>query len=104
LLQRYEEAISQYKKAIEIKPVIDENYYYLGNCYYLLQRYEEAIPQYKKAIFRDCNKIEYHNKLGETYFSLKRYEKAIPLFKKAIEMKPTNEMCIIKTSEIPITC
>jgi len=49
-LQRYEEALASYDKAIEIKP---DNYYAWqnrGSALGYLQRYEEAIASYKKVI------------------------------------------------------
>ncbi|MGD1714055.1 tetratricopeptide repeat protein, partial [Dapis sp. BLCC M172] len=49
-LERYEEAIAAYEKAIEIQP----DYYYTwdskGIALINLERYEEAIAAYEKAI------------------------------------------------------
>ena len=46
-LERYEEAMATYEKAIDLNPQDATAYYNLGNTYYSLERYEEAIAAYE---------------------------------------------------------
>jgi tetratricopeptide (TPR) repeat protein len=47
---KLEEAIQNYKKAIEINPKYDRAYYNLALALYQQGKLEEAIQNYKKAI------------------------------------------------------
>ncbi len=49
-LGRYEEAITNYKKALEIKPDKHEAWYGRGVCLSKLGRDEEGIASYDKAL------------------------------------------------------
>ena len=49
-MKKYNEAIADYSKAIEIKPNKDQAYYNRGIAYYILEKYNEAIADYSKAI------------------------------------------------------
>jgi len=60
-LKKYEEAITMFKKAIEIDS-LDLSYY--NNCgysLYNLNKYEEAITMYKKAIEINFQNVKYFN-------------------------------------------
>ncbi len=46
----YQQAISAYKEAIEIKPDYSDAYYNMGNVYNILKEFQQAISAYKKAI------------------------------------------------------
>lgn len=49
-LEKYEEALVEYDKVIELKPDYVEAYYNKGNSLSNCGRYEEAIKEYNKAI------------------------------------------------------
>jgi tetratricopeptide (TPR) repeat protein len=49
-LQRYEEAIASYDKAIECNSLDAEAWGNRGGALYMLQRYEDAIASFDKAI------------------------------------------------------
>jgi tetratricopeptide (TPR) repeat protein len=87
-LGRYEDAIANYDKALEIKP----NYHYSwdnrGNSLRKLARYEEAIASYDKAIEVKPDDHEAWNNRGNSLDDLGRYEEAIASYDKAIEIKP----------------
>jgi|GEM_PF-1836498 len=87
-LQKYDDAIIQYKKAIEIKPKYHEAWNNLGNSFAFLQKYDDAIIQYKKAIEIKPKYHEAWNNLGIVYAKLEEYAQAILAYKKAIETKP----------------
>ena len=61
-MKKYDEAIADYTKAIELKPADADAYRNRGITYNILQKYEEAIKDWKKAIEL---KPDYKSKLQE---------------------------------------
>ncbi len=87
-LERYEEAIRDYDKAIELQPDYAAAYHNRGLAKNSLQRYEEAIKDYDKVIELQPEDAEaYHNR-GVAKYDLQRYEEAIADYDKAIELQP----------------
>ena len=87
-LGRYEEAIKDYDKAIELNP--NDAYYYSnrGDSKKQLGRYEEAIKDYDKAIELDHNTAYYYNDRGNAKLELGRCVEAIEDYDKCIELDP----------------
>ena len=50
-INKYEDAIFNYKKAIELSPDNATTFFHLGILYHDLNKYSEAIKSYKKAIY-----------------------------------------------------
>jgi serine/threonine protein kinase len=87
-LQKYEEAISSYDKAIAIKPDKHEAWNNRGNSLDELQRYEEAIASYDKAI---AINPDYHYAWcgrGVSLANLQKDEEAIASYDKVITIEP----------------
>jgi tetratricopeptide (TPR) repeat protein len=85
---RYEEAISSYDKALEIKPDNDEVWNNRGFALGILDRYEEAIASYDKALeIKPDNDAAWHSR-GFALGILGRFDEAIASFDKALEIKP----------------
>ena len=76
-LERYEEAIGCYDKAIELNPNEPTYWNNKGYVLYSLKRYEEAIKCFDKAIELNPNEPEYWNMKGIALYLLTRYEEAI---------------------------
>lgn len=86
----YDEAIAEYKKAIEINPEYSDAYYNLGLAYFYGKKmYDEAIAAYKKAIERRPGFAKAHYGLGTTYYRKGEYSLAIEHYDKAIELGST---------------
>jgi Tfp pilus assembly protein PilF len=86
--EKYEEAINEYNKAIELKPDFPNAYKNRGNSYYYLKKYEEAIADYRKAIeIKPDFPNAYYNR-GLVYYNQQKYKEAIRDYSKAIEIKP----------------
>ncbi len=86
-LQRYEEAIEDYDKAIELQPKLANAWFNRGNAKGSLQRHEEAIADFDTAIELQPDYAKaYHNR-GVAKHSLGRYEEAIRDYYKAIELQ-----------------
>ena len=86
----FKKAIEDYNKAIELNPNNASYYNNRGNAYGNLKKYEKAIDDYNKAIELNPNYSLAYNNRGFSFFNLKRYEKAIDNYNKAIELNPNN--------------
>jgi superkiller protein 3 len=89
ILERSNDAIQAYLKAI----VLDDSYALpwnsLGETYSRLNRPEQAIDAYQQAIQRDPKYVLAWNNLGDVYRSSERFEETIRAYKRAIELDPT---------------
>ena len=65
ILNKYQEAKSNLKKAIELQPDYAEAYNNLGNAYKEMEEYNEAILVYEKAIELNPQYYEAYNNLGQ---------------------------------------
>ena len=84
----YDKAIEIFKKAVELNPNDDDNYYWLGRSYYQNEQYEEAINSLLKAIQLVPNSPEYWAMLGISYGINGQIEEAIKSLLKAAELNP----------------
>ncbi len=84
----YDEAIAEYKKAIESNPNDAKAHYGLGFVYSKKGIFNEAIIEYKKAIEINPNDAEAHNNLALVYGKKGMPDEAIAEYKKAIEINP----------------
>jgi tetratricopeptide (TPR) repeat protein len=89
--QSYEEAITSYDEAIELKPDDDAACYNRGFALDELNRYEEAIASYDKAIELKPDDQNAWISRGIALRNLNRYEEAIASYDKAIEFKPDDD-------------
>lgn len=83
----FNEAIAEFKKALELKPQDPDIYYYLGVCNYSLEQYQEAADYLQKAAeIRPDHEIYYY--LGASHYSLGHYPEAITCLEKTLETNP----------------
>lgn len=88
--RKYDKAIDEYSKAVEINAKKTKAYIMRGNAYHAKERYDEAIADYSKAIELDSrNAIVFINR-GNTYQAKKEYRKAIDDYGKAMSIDPEN--------------
>jgi tetratricopeptide (TPR) repeat protein len=87
-LGRYQEAVTEYRRAIELDPKYAAPHNGLGNVYGDLGRYQEAVTEYRRAIELDPKYATPHNGLGNVYGDLGRHEEAIAAYQRAIELDP----------------
>ncbi len=86
---RIEEAIGQFKKAIQLDPRDGRAYLNLGYIYFLQGKLEEATQAFKKAMTLSPNLLpECHNNLGVAYLRQGRIQEAIKEFQNALEIRP----------------
>jgi Flp pilus assembly protein TadD len=85
------EAITQFRKALEIDPNFTnaaEVHNLLGYCLFQTGRLNEAILQYQKAVEIEPDFAEVHNNLGFSLFQAGRTNEAITHFQRAVEIQP----------------
>jgi tetratricopeptide (TPR) repeat protein len=85
---QYNEAISEYNKAIELDPKYDDSYNKRGLVYYNKKNYEQAIEDYTTAIQLNSKNTDAYNNRGIVYYQLDQNDKAISDYTKAIEINP----------------
>ncbi len=87
-INRYDDAITAYGKALRINPENAETWYNLGVAYYNLKRYDDAIAAYGKALQTKPEYVKALNNLGMAYSNLGRLDDAIAAYDKALRINP----------------
>ena len=88
LTNRYDYAISDYSKAIDINPKLDKAYNNRGVVYSNKSEYDKAIEDFNQAIsLKPENDAAYNNR-GLAYLDKGQYQKAIEDFNQAISVNP----------------
>jgi len=86
---RYEDAISQLKKAIRLNPVSPaSHFFYLGNAYQLLGMLQDSISAYNKAILQNRNYVFAHVRLAVSYVLMGRMEEARSEVAEVLRIEP----------------
>lgn len=85
-LEWYDDAIVEYKKAIEINPEDADTYFNLGLAYDGKGMQDQEITAYKKAIEINPKYAIAHNNLAVAFYSKGEYSLAIKHCDKAIEL------------------
>jgi len=87
-LGQFNQAISEYNKAIELNPKLAEAYNNRGIAYDKLGQHTRAMSDYNKAIELNPKDAMAYNNRGTAYTQLGEYTKALSDFTKAIEFNP----------------
>jgi Tfp pilus assembly protein PilF len=80
----YKEAISQFRKALDVDPANPSFHFSLGTAYSLDGQDELAVDSLKRALKLDPKNSEAHNNLGYIYAKEARWPEAIAEFKAAL--------------------
>jgi tetratricopeptide (TPR) repeat protein len=86
-LQRYQDALVAYDKALEIRPDFAPAWQGQAKTLYNLQRYKEALTAYDKAIQLQTDSLASWTGRGLTLEKLQRYSEAIATFDKALQFQ-----------------
>jgi tetratricopeptide (TPR) repeat protein len=83
-----DEAIVEYKKALEIDPNYDAAHNNLGNALLRKGQIDEAIIHYQKALEINPNHAKAQNNLGNAFLQKGQIDEAIIHYQKALEINP----------------
>jgi len=88
---KYDEAIAEYTKAIELDPNFAYAYNNRGVAYKNKGQYDLAIADYNRAIELDPNDADYWNNKGVALNKLGRPDEAMECYNKALQIDPSHE-------------
>jgi tetratricopeptide (TPR) repeat protein len=91
---QYDQAISDYNRAIAAKPDYAIAYEARGNSYYKLRQFDWAITDYTRAIALMPDNAESYGNRGNAYLALGKVDKAIADYQKALKLDPTNQSAV----------
>ncbi len=83
--QKYDDAISSYRRAIDLEPGLDEAYSALGAAYFDKKEFNSALPWMQKRVDIAPDDSLRQFDLANVYFQLNRYDDAIASYRKAID-------------------
>lgn len=88
--EKYEKAIVQFNKAMELDSTIAETYLLRGLCQHALGQTRNAVEDLESAIRLDPEYVEAYQQLGYIFLVGQAPDRAIQAFDKAIALDPTN--------------
>ncbi len=89
-MQRYDEALAEKRRAVELEPENARYHDSLGTTLHAMQRYEDALAESRRAVELEPENAEYHYSLGVTLHEMQRYEEALAESRRAVELEPEN--------------
>jgi adenylate cyclase len=87
---RFEEAIRQFKQALELDPLSLAINDVLGFGFLCARQYDQAIEQERKTLDLDANSFTAHSYLGLAYVHKSMYQEGIAELEKAVAISSTN--------------
>jgi len=87
-LKFFDDAIVNYKKALNINPDYAKAHFNLAGTFQDLEKFDDAVKSYKCALQIEPNYAEAHNNLGNALKDLNQIEDAIKCYKRAVEIIP----------------
>jgi len=88
--KQFDEALENFKKAVELKLNHEEAYNYLGNIYSMKGSYDKAKEAFEKSLQINPDSSKAHNGLGIIYDETGQYDQAIDEYQKALKTEPEN--------------
>ena len=87
-LGKYQDAIEDLDKAIELDPKLKNAYYGRGDVKYALGNFQDAIEDYNKTIELKPDYLDAYNNRGVAKANLDNFQEAIEDYNKVIELMP----------------
>ncbi len=87
-LERYEEGLEQYAKALELNPKYDRAHFNVGKAYQKMGNNEKAIEYYKSAVELNPKNVSAWNNIGVGLRALGRARESLEYYDQAIRVKP----------------
>ncbi|HYG99281.1 MAG TPA: tetratricopeptide repeat protein [Terriglobales bacterium] len=86
----YEDAVNEFRKALELEPSSQSAHLGLAHAYQQLNRLAEAEGTYRRAIEVRPSYWGGYDKLGVFYYNHARYPEALAMFQKVVDLTPDN--------------
>lgn len=87
---RYDDAVKEFRTALELDPASEDAHLGLASAYEQLHRLPDAEATFKKAISLRPNYWGGYNRLGVFYYTHGRYTDALEMFKRVVALAPDN--------------
>jgi tetratricopeptide (TPR) repeat protein len=87
-LGRFEQAIAEEKRGVELDPLSLQDNRVLGQAFYFARQYDQAIEQYRKTLELDPNFPGVHLFLGEACLHKSMYQEGIAEIEKELVVSP----------------
>ena len=84
----YQEAVTAYKRAMELDPMNGLHYSGLALAYLALKQYDDALAAAKRGVELAPNSQASYANLGDIYAARGEYDQAIDAYRKAVEVAP----------------
>jgi tetratricopeptide (TPR) repeat protein len=91
-LRRFDDAITEGRRALESDPLSVIYGRSLGMCLYFARRYDDAVAQYHETLELDQNSVSVHELLGDAYERQERHREAIAEWQKATALTGDYEL------------
>ena len=88
--ERYEEAMEEKQRAIELEPENAGYHASLGVTLHEMKYYEKSLEEKQKAVELEPDNAEYHHNQGLTFYVMGRYEDSKKESEKALKIDPDN--------------
>ena len=86
--RKYDKALEEYNKALELDPNYGEAHNELGYMYADMRNFEKSIEHFKKYVSLNPGDANPLDSTAEAYFLMGRLDEAISKYKEALEVKP----------------
>ena len=86
--KKYDQALAEFSRDIEINPEYDRSYFNIALIYSIQGKFGQAIPIYEKAIQYNDMETPAMNNLGIIYYKQGKREQAKMLFERSLKLRP----------------
>jgi tetratricopeptide (TPR) repeat protein len=92
---RFDDAIAESKRALELDPLSLNYSRFLGICFYYARRHDEAVGQFNQALELEPNNASVHECLGEVFAQKKMFDEAVTEWQRAMTLSADDELAVI---------
>ena len=90
--KNYNDALSEYKKAIQVNPNFADAYLELGRLYYFNENYGEALDAFKKYAELQPGSVEGETYIAKVLYGQRKYDEALTKLEAIIKDNPDADL------------